>query len=137
MLNRRPRSRIGWASLMPRCRRLTYAEVTHIPLLTYFKDGREHSGRAISIYDLDVLFEAFRSVQVDLGRLWRPAAYAAARDSAVLHWLVVQLRNPAIDLDTSVRRIEERLREAGLRHMLPVLRRRARAASVQNQAPQG
>ncbi len=29
VLNRRPRSRIGWASLMPRCRRLTYAEVSH------------------------------------------------------------------------------------------------------------
>ncbi len=105
--------------------------------MTYWKDGREHGGRAISIYDLDVLFEALRSVEVDLGRLWRPALYAAARDAAIQEWLVVQLRNPEIDLDKSVQRIEERLREAGLRHMLGVLRRRAHAASMQNQALHG
>jgi hypothetical protein len=130
VLNRRPRTRIGWASLMPRCRRLAYAEVSLEPVTTYWKDGREHSGRAISIYDVDILFAAFRSVGVDLGRRWRPAVYAQSRDAAIRQWLSVQLRNPAIDVEKSAQCIEQRLRGRDLRHLLRFLRVRADAARI-------
>lgn len=87
ILNRRPGQRIGEGALAARCDRLAYAEATDRIIATIRPDGTRRPARALSFYDLPVLFETFAGLGVDLRRDWDDAAYAAACEADIRAWL--------------------------------------------------
>lgn len=98
VLNRRPRMITAKAVLDPRCDSLRYVEATSANLAFMDKEGdpRLSMGRALAVYDLDVLFAAFRDFGVDLRAHWDTAAYQAAIETDILAWLKAsqQMRAP-------------------------------------------
>ncbi len=99
VLRRRPDKVMAQASLRPRCRRLTYHDLTAGRLMAYWKHGGPRPDPALSLYEVEALIEVFHSFGVDLAEDWDNTAYQQAARADIAAWIQVQ--------DPAARRLTE------------------------------
>lgn len=125
VLVRRRFWRMAESQLSPRCDALGYIPVSGQVLHYLGQDGKPYVHSGMALYDLEVLFDYFAQIGLDLARVWQQSAYEAARDRSVLDW-VTGLYNP--DLPPFARawngigHFEQVLTGAGLPHLIPGVR---------------
>jgi len=122
VLNRRAQMRIGHAALMPRTTRLTYVEATRAIIAVQWPTGKFWMVRAISLYDLPALFEAFAHLGLSLGKVWDQPAFEKARDADMANWIALRLSpGQPIARNASIGHVRGGLARHGLSHLIPLV----------------
>ena len=105
VLRRRPDKVMAKAMLTPRCRTLTYHDVTAGQLMAYWKNGKDRPDPALALYDVAALMQVFQGFGVDLAQGWDPAAYAGAARADVVAWRRMQdpMAKRAVEYDAVLR----------------------------------
>ena len=75
VLNRRPGSRMAEAMLRPRVAVLSYVEATRSASIPVSSWGEQMFADGLGFYDLDVVFDAFARLGVDIARDWDESSY--------------------------------------------------------------
>jgi hypothetical protein len=114
---RRPGHRLAEASLQPRVRSLTYAEVTQGLVHGLRPTGGPALAIGISILDEQALLDALARQDVRLAASWRSADYIAERDQDVVSWLVTEARAPRAKVPGAGDAIAASLRGSGMDHL--------------------
>ena len=87
VLVRRPGWRLAAISLRPRARSLRYLQVVRALVPAMSPTGHVIRRAGVSVLDEEACIAGFRSVGVELGRLWDPEAYAEHRDADIAAWI--------------------------------------------------
>lgn len=95
VLRRRPGKMMAQAALTPRCRALTYQDISAGHLMAYWASGKARPDPALSLYDVAVLVQVFQGFGLDLTAHWDDAAYRMAAKADVAAWIAVQRPKPA------------------------------------------
>lgn len=125
VLVRRRYWRMAESQLSPRCDALGYIPVSAQVLQFLGQDAKPYVHSGMALYDLEVLFDYFAQIGLDLAQVWQQSAYEAARDRSVLDW-IAGLYEP--DLPPFARawngigHFERVLTEVGLPHLIPEAR---------------
>lgn len=118
VLNRRPRMRIALSALHPRCRTLSYAEVTRGAASVLWPHGAPWIVRAISVYDTERLLQVFAALGVPLADLWDQDDYLKARDGAIRTWMQIRFHpDQPIDHGKSLEQVVQEFRALNLGHL--------------------
>jgi hypothetical protein len=86
VLRRRPGKMMARAALRPRCRSLTYHDVSAGSLMAYWKTGKRRPNPALSLYDVAGLMQVFQGFGIDLASVWDGAAFATAARVDIAAW---------------------------------------------------
>ena len=94
VLRRRPDKVMARAQLRPRCRNLTYHDITASQLMAYWKSGAPRPDPALSLYDIPALWHVFQGFGVDLARYWDAGAFVQAARADAADWSARQNPKP-------------------------------------------
>lgn len=89
VLRRRASHFTGRNQTAPRCRALHYHTTVSAYLPATMPGGRDRPDLSLSLYDLDVLFQAFAGLGLDLAAHWDAEAYRAAQIEEAAAWLAL------------------------------------------------
>lgn len=94
VLLRRPEKVMAKAALTPRCRTLTYHDVSAGRLMAYWISGKPRPATALGLYDVPALWRVFDGWGIDLAAGWDAGAYADAARADVAAWIAAQKPKP-------------------------------------------
>ena len=86
VLRRRPEKAMAQAHLRPRCRKLTYHDLSAGQLMAYWKSGATRPDPALSLYDVPNLFRIFQDFGIDLAANWDAGEFRLAQLADVADW---------------------------------------------------
>jgi hypothetical protein len=119
ILNRRPLNRKTGRMLASRVQNLTFVEATAKTAAFWAKRGVFVEHRAMSFYDVPVLFQAFAAVGIDLASHWDMAVYEKIKRQDAVIWLKNLASDAAvIDMPSSYPQIADIFGQEGLSDLL-------------------
>ena len=90
VLRRRPGKSMAKAALGPRCKRLTYHDVSSGQLMAYWPSGAARPDPALCLYDRPRLFDVWRGMDIDLAPHWDDVAFRRCAAEDIAAWTRVQ-----------------------------------------------